>query len=97
MTLLESKARKPRKCYIAGSGSYGCLYDCAELYSSRKAAEDAIIERFRLARTRRAGCIRRSQYVDLGPSFGADFAEVVEADSVDDNWDSDLGEWKDMY
>ena len=86
--------KKPRKCWIAGSGEYGCLYDNACAFSSRDDAVNYLIELFGIARTRKAGILRRDGCVDLGPSYGAGMCEVSEGD-VDEWWDSSRGEWRD--
>lgn len=88
--------RKPSKVYLAGSGEYGCLYDSVTVHTSREAAVTELIERFDLARSRRAGLLRRDLYLDLNPhEDGAEYCEVVQADDVNEYWDAtskELGE-----
>lgn len=85
---------KPRKCYLAGNGSYGCLYDNVLAFGSRKAAEDSLIALFGLGRTRKAGELRRNGNIALGVKYGADYCEVVEGE-VAEWYDAKRGEWRD--
>ena len=90
--------RKPTKCYIAGSGEYGCIHDYVTCHSSKESAIAELIERFGLARSRRAGLLRRNLYLDLNPHRdGAQYCEIIEADSVNENWDSVNECWKECY
>lgn len=85
------------KTYIAMNGSIGYLPDHSELHSSRKAAEDSLIDMFGIARTRYAGELRRNgitYFTGREAEFGADYCEVVEGDpmtraefeAAQDNW-----------
>lgn len=65
------------KGWLAGSGSYGCIYDNAEEYPTFEDAVQSLLDLFELRGTRRAGDLRRNRYVDLGEGFGADYAEIV--------------------
>jgi hypothetical protein len=71
-----------RRRYIAGSGSFGCLYDSSEEFGSKREAFRYLIDLFDLKGTRRAGCLRRDDYVDLPRGSGADYAEVVEMEQA---------------
>ena len=80
--------------YLAGSGSYGCLYDCVGAYRNKKDAINALIGRFDMGGTRRAGALRRDLYLDLNPHRdGASYCEVVEGDP--DEWIGPNGEFRD--
>lgn len=78
--------------WIAGSGMYGCLYDCCTTHTSVSEAADELVERLELGRGKRA-LLREAQYADLPATTGADYCEIVECDCADvtqhEGWDFD--------
>lgn len=72
-------ATKPPKTthYVAGWGSYGCLYDGCGCYDSLEDAVQDVAGLFSLGPVMR-GTLRKARYVDLGARYGADYAEIVD-------------------
>lgn len=68
------------RVYLAMNGSIGCLPDNSMVFRNRKAAEDSLIDLFRIARKRLAGTLRRDGivYFPEPHEYGADYAEVAE-------------------
>jgi len=70
------------KVYIAMNGSLGCLPDNNEVFTSRKAAEDSLIDMFGIQRTKLAGILRRDGILYFSDKrtreFGAEYCEVAE-------------------
>lgn len=64
------------KHFIAGNGSYGCLYDSCEVFETKTAAVDHLVTVFDLG-SKRKEKLRKNEYIDLGPEFGADYAEIT--------------------
>jgi hypothetical protein len=67
-----------RKHYHAINGDHGYMPDNVETFTSYRAACDSLISLFEIARTRKAGELRRTGSVELGPDYGAEYCEVVE-------------------
>lgn len=67
-----------QKHYIAGSGSYGCLYDCCTVHETESEAISALMERFELTGKRWASLLSEAAYADLPRDAGADYCEIVE-------------------
>lgn len=63
--------------YIAGSGSYGCLYDCCTVHDSAHDARAELAQRFERASLPRA-LRQNGDFADLPAGAGADYCEVVE-------------------
>jgi len=88
------KERKPSKVWLAGSGEYGCLFDCVDAHRNQDDAIASLIFRFDLGGTRRAGILRRDHYLDLDPhEDDTHYCEITEGD-VDEWWDSAKGEFR---
>ena len=80
-TVPKNRTIAPRKHYIAGSGSHGCLYDNCEVYQSHKDAVNSLADTFELGRTRKTK-LRKESYLELGPNDGADYCEITECDTA---------------
>ena len=70
------------RVYIAMNGSPGCLPDSATAFTSRKAAEDHLIDMFEIQRTKLAGILRRDGILYFNEKqaheFGAQYCEVAD-------------------
>ena len=73
------------RTWVAMNGSIGCLPDNSGLYSSKKGAEDSLIELFEIQRTHYAGELRRdgiTYFTGKEHEFGADYCEVARGDDM---------------
>ena len=70
------------KHYISMSGEHGCLPDHCQCYDNHRDAVADLVDLFELGR-RRAAELRRTDSLELGPRFGAEYCEIMECDCDD--------------